>query len=164
MADAPALGTLALAAISVLHELNAETGCPDGMDDDLSAAVSRLREMANAALNAPVAPPTALPGAAPDPSATPRLDALLREVDSLAPWQDATGATLVPLAPRLAAIVRVYDQIARAWARSVSGEGTCPLCRKARWGAATRPHHANCPAVVMSYALLRADEIAKGAT
>ncbi len=41
------------------------------------------------------------------PADTPALDALLREVDKLAPWQDATGAPLVPLAPRLAAIVRV---------------------------------------------------------
>ena len=48
----------------------------------------------------------ALPGAAPDPSATPRLDALLRNVEQ------ANGPTGNPLyfkhaAPRLAAIVRV---------------------------------------------------------
>ena len=107
----------------------------------------------------------ALPGAAPDPVAgATALDALLREVAGASKWITSTTDAYLArtAAPRLAAIVRVYDQIARAWARSVSGEGTCPLCRKARWGAATRPHHANCPAVVMSHALARAEAIAKG--
>ena len=45
--------------------------------------------------------------------ALPALDALLKEVDALAPWQDVTGAPFVPLAPRLAAIVRVLrDNVA----------------------------------------------------
>lgn len=57
--------------------------------------------------------------------ALPALDALLKEVDALAPWQDVTGAPFVPLAPRLAAMLRVAVEALYGGANLVNGRAEC---------------------------------------
>jgi hypothetical protein len=79
----------------------------------------------------------ALPGESPDPSATPRLDALLREVDRHVGVETSTSygigvmdhlaarSALSAAAPRLAAMLRVAVEALYGGANLVNGRAEC---------------------------------------